>query len=245
MLVVNCSSDTVSKGRVDGPRFSLLIPHLPGWDRLWYWPYRHKSVANIITINYNWDTVYIFQCFHAIVETAIDFVLLYLLYLFQLEALTTNYYFICHVPAVMWQYPDPMQSGAAVIPGKIVPAHFSWMPDLGQGRARRGVIWAGGVWPERSPASLLQCRSCSRMLAFEIPWKKKVSHGTEAGLFLTDVLLVVGGLAPSHALPEGTGSQRKVLLSHEPNGWSLGTILSRGPCGSSWGGRWSGCAVAP
>lgn len=40
--------------------------------------------------------------------------------------------------------------------------------------------------------------------------------------------LVVGRLAPSHALPEGTGSQRKVLLSHEP-GWSLGGILSHGP----------------
>lgn len=83
------------------------------------------------------------------------------------------------------------------------------------------------------------------MLTFEIPWKGKISHGTTAGLFLTDVLLVVGGLAPSHALPEGTGSQRKVVLSHEPDGWSLGRILSRGPCGSSWGGRWLGCAVAP
>ena len=55
------------------------------------------------------------------------------------------------------------------------------------------------------------------MLAFEIPWKGKVSHGTAAGLFLTDVLLVVGGLVPSHALPEGTGSQRRVLLSPEPD----------------------------
>lgn len=83
------------------------------------------------------------------------------------------------------------------------------------------------------------------MLTFEIPWKGKTSHGTVAGLFLTDVLLVVGGLAPSHALPEGTGSQRKGSLSHEPDSWSLGRILSRGRCGSSWGGRWSGCAIAP
>lgn len=56
------------------------------------------------------------------------------------------------------------------------------------------------------------------MLAVEILWKGKVSHGTAAGLLLTDALLVAGGLAPSHALPEGTGSQRNILLSHEPSG---------------------------
>ena len=78
------------------------------------------------------------------------------------------------------------------------------------------------------------------MLAFDIPWKGKTSHGTMVGLFLTDVLLVVGGLAPRHALPE-----RKVFLSHEPGGWSLSRILSRGACGSSWGGRWLGSAFAP
>lgn len=75
------------------------------------------------------------------------------------------------------------------------------------------------------------------MLTFKIPWKGKVSRGTVARLFLTDTLLVVSGLATNHALPEGTGSQRKVLLSHEPDGWSLGRILSCGPSGSSWGGR--------
>lgn len=53
-------------------------------------------------------------------------------------------------------------------------------------------------------------------LASQIQGKGEVSHGPVAGLLLTDLLLVVGGLAPSHALPEGTGSHRKGLLSPEP-----------------------------
>lgn len=64
-------------------------------------------------------------------------------------------------------------------------------------------------------------------LASQIPCKGEESHGPVAGLVLTDLLLVVGGLAPSHALPEGTGSHRKGLLSREPDGCSLARILSR------------------
>lgn len=151
----------------------------------------------------------------------------------------------------MWQYPDPVQSGAAAIPGKTIPAHFSWTSGLGQGKARRGVTWVGDVWPERSPASPLRRRSRSRMLASSgsspgsFPGRGRYHMAPRPGYSSQTCCLLWVGLLQSHALPEGTGSQIKVLLSQEPSGWSLGRILSRGPCGSSWDGRWSGCAVAP
>lgn len=46
--------------------------------------------------------------------------------------------------------------------------------------------------------------------------KGELLHGAAAGLVLTTLLLSGGGLAPSCALPEGTESQREVLLSPEP-----------------------------
>lgn len=111
------------------------------------------------------------------------------------------------VSAAVWQYPDPVQPGTSGIPGKTVPAHFSWTPDLGQGRDL-GERYLAGDEPKLGAA-----RGC---LASQIQGKGEVSHGPVAGLLLTDLLLVVGGLAPSHALPEGTGSHRKGLLSPEP-----------------------------
>lgn len=52
-----------------------------------------------------------------------------------------------------------------------------------------------------------------------------------AGLLLTDLLLVVGGLPPSHALPEGTGSHRKGLLSPEPMAAVWAGSCHVRPCG--------------
>lgn len=56
------------------------------------------------------------------------------------------------------------------------------------------------------------------------------------------MLLAAGGLAPSHALPEDTGSQREVLLSQEHTAgvWAGSCHVA---LGQLLGGR-SGCAIA-
>lgn len=99
-----------------------------------------------------------------------------------------------------------------------------WTPDLGQGR---------DLCEQCLPGEEPKLGAAQGCLAFQIRAKGEVSHGPVAGLLLTDLLLVVGGLAPSHVLPEGTGSHRKRLLSPEPDGCSLGRILSCGACGAT------------
>lgn len=54
----------------------------------------------------------------------------------------------------MWQYPHPMESGAAVIPGINCPCtlqlHVRRGAEVG---SKWGVTWAGDVWLVRSTAS--------------------------------------------------------------------------------------------
>lgn len=101
-----------------------------------------------------------------------------------------------------------MQSGAAVIPGKIVPAQFSWTSALGWGGL--GGRCLGSRWLA-SGEPTLPIAAEARGYSSEIPWKGKASHGTTATLFLRDVLLVGGGLAPSHAQPEGMEKKSSVI----------------------------------
>lgn len=138
------------------------------------------------------------------------------------------------VSAAVGQYADLMQFGTSGIPGKAVPAHFSWTAVLGQGRVQTGGIWSG--WRGA------QARSSSRVLGFPNPLEEGGITWPLSGLLLTDLLLVVGGLAPSHALPEGTGSHRKGLLSPEPGAAVWAGSCHVRPCGSSWAGRCSGCS---
>lgn len=114
-------------------------------------------------------------------------------------------------PHAVWDFWNPRKSWPCTLQLDTSPRAGGGFQRVGPGRS--------GEEPKLGAA-----RGC---LASQIPCKGEESHGPVAGLVLTDLLPVVGGLAPSHALPEGTGSHRKGLLSREPHGCSLGRILSR------------------